>query len=119
MAEKAAKKEALKERTWRGKIEKAKQGYYTGGRLPTGISSTPDKTFVLNHQRELVRHIFDLALENMPYPSIANRLMDEGIPTPTGNKNWCTATVERMTGRQACSSDIRWLAALVCITRPW
>ncbi len=90
-------KESIKERCFRGKIEKAKHGRYIGGRLPIGYGRGPgDSIVVVEQEAAFVRYIMRLVAEDgLTVPSIREQLEAEGVPSRYGGK-WWTSTVQRI-----------------------
>lgn len=48
---------------------------------------------IVEEEAEIVRKIYRLFLDDRTVRSIAEQLTDEGIPTPSGKKNWSVSTI--------------------------
>ncbi len=90
------------------KRENAKKGIWNGGEPPLGLQIDPDNEGCLIIEpvgAEIVKRIFNLALENKSTDQIANILIEDKVPIPTlvkGNKRdlntdlielWSTSTI--------------------------
>src|SRR5579864_7187568 len=69
----------IKERTMRGRYEKARQGLIVGGRCPFGYSYNEGHYTVNEEQAAIVRRIFTWHAEGMSIRSIATKLNTLGI----------------------------------------
>jgi DNA invertase Pin-like site-specific DNA recombinase len=105
----------IRERSMRGRREKARQGRKTGGRAPYGYRNPPpgdpDRGRLQPHPEEAVtvrRIVRDLAA-GVPIRELARRLTAEGIPAPRGG-SWSKSTLRRIlenpvyTGTQVCGA---------------
>ena len=64
---------------------KQKEGKWVGGRTPFGYDKDPknkNHLVVNNEQANIVKRIFDMALEGLTYFKIAKKLTEENIKTP-------------------------------------
>lgn len=90
------------------KRENAKKGIWNGGEPPLGLKIDPDnegRLIIEPIGAEIIKRIFNLALENKSLDQIANILIEDKIPIPTivkGNKRnlnidivdlWNTSTI--------------------------
>ena len=96
-------RELIRERTMRGKRNRAKLG-----KLPTGggglygyyYNKETGKREINEEEAQVVRMIFHwLVYERMSLGSICLRLIDMGIPAPKGGRRWSTGTVGRLVRR--------------------
>ena len=80
----------FRERSAMGKRGMAKQGRVPTGGLPYGYRIGNDgRPEVEEEHAEVIRRIFEMYVnEGMGSHSIAVRLTDEGVPTPTGKQFW-------------------------------
>ena len=90
----------LRERSAMGKRGMAKQGRVPTGGLPYGYRIGADgRPEVLEEHAEVVRRIFHMYVhEGMGSHSIAVRLTDEEVPTPTGKLMWFQSRVLHVLG---------------------
>lgn len=95
-------KEKIRERTNRGKLQKAKQGglpHWPGtyGYTYTRRDGKRDGFVTINEdQADVVRQMFQWFIsEDMGYHAIAERLNESGIPGPKGGQ-WVRPTVKRL-----------------------
>lgn len=93
----------IKQRTLRGKLKKAKDGFVVGGKAPYGYRYIPRTREtrgcyeIIEKQARWVREIFDwCAAEGLSAEAIARRLTEEGIPTRSGGPVWRRSTVYNM-----------------------
>lgn len=61
---------------------------------------------VNEEQAEVVRKIYRLFLEGYTYAAIANKLTEEGIPTPAGKKKWIPGTVQSILTNEKYKGDV-------------
>lgn len=72
-------REQIKERTWMGRMARAKAGLYHGsGNIPIGYNYVDGKLVVNPYEAEQVQKIYEWYLAGMSLKSIAERLQDEG-----------------------------------------
>lgn len=72
-------REQIKERTWMGRIARAKEGlYHGGGHIPVGYDYENGHLIVNPYEAEQVRKIYDWYLSGSSLKAIANRLQEEG-----------------------------------------
>lgn len=98
----------IKDRTARGRREKAEQGIYLGmGFTPYGYAKIGTKRntklLVVEEEAEIIRMIFHLYVEKRAtVPSIYNLLNAKGIPSPSARNpqqrtaNWNESTIHRL-----------------------
>lgn len=84
----------IKERTFSGKLRRAKEGKNPGGPVPIGYRLSGEKGIleVDPEKAEIVKRIFRRYLEEVGTYRIAEELNRDGIPSPTGLK-WNTSTL--------------------------
>jgi site-specific DNA recombinase len=87
----------IRERTYSGKLRRAKEGKNTGGPCPYGYRRTnaPGILEVDDQSASLIRRIFKLYLSEVGAYSITDTLNKEGIPSPNGGK-WNQQTILKM-----------------------
>ncbi len=96
-------KAKIKERTTRGRIEKARQGFVNGGRPPFGFSylgkaqGSRGELVVLPEQALIVKRIFAMCEKGMSSGQIARALTDEGT-RPLRAEQWDRRTVRKLLG---------------------
>jgi site-specific DNA recombinase len=77
-----AERAAITERTWHGRREKATTGGFAGGAAPYGYSKGAEGRLGINpNEAEVVREIFALNADKIPYAEIARRLNAAGRRT--------------------------------------
>lgn len=69
-----------KERLARGKLNKQKAGYYVGGHLPWGYTTSPDNKIIIDEEKAtMIRYIFDEYVNNdRSTYDIGNQLLTTG-----------------------------------------
>lgn len=71
-----------------------------------GYDRGPNGGLVVNpEQAEVVKLIYKLFLEGYSYKKICNELIDKGIPTPGGKKNWVICTVKNILTNEKYKGD--------------
>jgi site-specific DNA recombinase len=89
-------KEKIRERTLRGRREKARQGFVVGGRRPYGYKVEGGRYVVHEPEAKVVVLIFDwLVNERMPIRGILERLNELGHRPHTSPK-WATSSLSRL-----------------------
>lgn len=85
-------REQIKERTFMGRVARAKSGLYHGGcYIPIGYNYEDGKLLVNVYEAEQVKKIFRLYLEGLSYEAIASTLSKEGYQTRYSNySSWST-----------------------------
>ena len=107
----AAKLEALKirERTLRGLKERAKSGRLVGGRnvhlFGYDYLMGEGKRVINERQSQMVRDMFRWLAEGDTVNGVTLRLIELGIPTPTGKSRWNTSTVHKILVNRAYIGD--------------
>ncbi|RAI30903.1 recombinase family protein [Rhodoplanes serenus] len=77
-------RQAITERTWSGRREKAERGGFAGGMAPLGYERDRDGGLMPSAEADTVRSIFAMRAEGAKLQSIADRLNADGIPTKRG-----------------------------------
>jgi site-specific DNA recombinase len=89
-------REKIRERTMRGRREKARQGLIVGGRRPYGYQAVQGNYEIDSEEAEIVRSIFkSLVQDGLSIRQIVERLNREGHPPHTA-KRWAKSTVGRI-----------------------
>lgn len=92
--------EYTKEILLRGKLASVNRGCYLQSVPPYGYDRLrigKDFTLTPNSNADYVRLIFSLfAEQGLSSWEICNRLMEMGVPSPTGRKEWVQATVDKI-----------------------
>jgi DNA invertase Pin-like site-specific DNA recombinase len=69
--------------------QKKMQGLFTGNKAPYGYKKFEKYKFVIDKPAaEIVKRIFDMAIQGMSYRNIAHTLTSEGIPNPSNYSNF-------------------------------
>ncbi|AXF52129.1 MAG: resolvase [Podoviridae sp. ctcf755] len=85
----------IKDRTMSGKIEKARQGIKSPGRvIPYGFDYV-DKQFVANEKANIVRMIFDDAAKGYGFTTIAYHLRSKNVPS-INDLSWNNVQIKRI-----------------------
>ena len=72
-------REQIKERTWMGRVARAKTGlYHGGGNIPIGYDYSDGKLTINPYEAEQVRKIFEWYLSGLSLKAVTDRLQDEG-----------------------------------------
>lgn len=72
-------REQIKERTWMGRVARAKTGlYHGGGNIPIGYDYSDGKLIINPYEAEQVKKIFEWYLAGASLQGIADRLRQEG-----------------------------------------
>ncbi|MTW19386.1 recombinase family protein [Rhodoplanes serenus] len=77
-------RQAITERTWSGRREKAERGGFAGGMAPLGYERDRDGGLIPSAEADTVRRIFAMRAERATLQVIADRLNADGIPTKRG-----------------------------------
>jgi site-specific DNA recombinase len=94
-------REKIRERTLRGRREKAKQGFIVGGRVPFGyrylgkVEKEKGKLEIDERQAPAVRQIFEWAASGVSIRTIATRLNEDGVK-PALAERWGSSSVSRL-----------------------
>ena len=107
--------ENLAQEVTRGMREAASRGFWVASRPPYGYKRVKvadggkeRPTLVLNPPvDDIVRRIFDMAVNGKSVLDITRTLNDEGIPTTTG-KPWLKTTVHRLLTNEAYTGTLVW-----------
>lgn len=71
-----------------------------------GYQKGPDgRPQIVEEEAKIIRHIFDLYLNNGSYSSVARALTAEGILTPTGKSEWKPGTVKSILTNEKYKGD--------------
>jgi len=95
-------KNLIKARLTAGRLTKAREGGYAGGRAPIGYTSEAGrKTLEVDEEKaSAVRRVFELSAQGLSLRAIARRLNDEGHTTAQG-ATWQAMQVKRVLDRRA------------------
>ena len=66
----------------------------------------PGKLVIVPEEARLVRRIYREYLEGRSPNSIANRMMEDGIPAPAGGRTWYASTVASILGNEKYCGDL-------------
>lgn len=88
-------RELTRERTMRGRRERARAGLIVGGRIPYGYQYDSGRLTPDAGRAETIRQIFDWYSSGVSIRSIATRLRQSGAPTYAGKK-WGHSSVRRI-----------------------
>lgn len=81
-------REQIKERTWMGRVARAKTGlYHGGGYIPIGYEYEDGKLIINPYEAEQVRKIFEWYLAGSSLKAITDRLHDEGYTNKYSSYN--------------------------------
>ncbi len=81
-------REQIKERTWMGRVARAKAGlYHGGGNIPIGYDYVDGKLVVNPYEAEQVRKIYEWYLAGGSLKSVSERLQAEGYTNRYGSYN--------------------------------
>lgn len=81
-------REQIKERTWMGRVARAKTGlHHGGGYIPIGYNYSDGKLVVDPYEAEQVRKIFEWYLAGSSLKAIADRLQEEGYTNKYSSYN--------------------------------
>jgi site-specific DNA recombinase len=93
-------KTLITSRTIAGRINKARSGKFSGGRIPYGFSITQEtenqkkSDLIINeNQSKNIKLIFEMKAKKMSYRSIANYLNTQSVNSPSGGQKWFAASV--------------------------
>ncbi len=78
-----------------GRLNKARKGRYAGGVAPTGYRAKEKELTIDAEEAQLVRAIFHMKrYRRMSLRAIAEKLNQQGIPTPKGGERWYASSVQ-------------------------
>lgn len=81
-------REQIKERTWMGRVARAKTGlYHGGGNIPIGYEYSDGKLVINPYEAEQVKKIYEWYLSGSSLKSITERLQDEGYTNKYSSYN--------------------------------
>jgi site-specific DNA recombinase len=83
----------------KGRVEKARSGSYSGGRIPYGYSVSDGKLVIEKAEACVVRMIFAMRESGGTYKGIAEKLKDMGIVS-RGGKPMIFTTVKSILGNR-------------------
>lgn len=79
-------REQIKERTWMGRVARAKAGlYHGGGNIPIGYDYSDGKLIINPYEAEQVQKIFEWYLAGGSLKSVSERLQQEGYTNRYGS----------------------------------
>lgn len=88
-----------------GMTQRAKEGKWNGGSM-LGYSSSNKQLIIVEHEANIVRHIFDLYVSGKGYKAIANQLNHEGYKTKR-NKEFSINSIRAIITNPAYAGYIR------------
>lgn len=81
-------REQIKERTWMGRVARAKTGlYHGGGHIPIGYEYSDGKLVINPYEAEQVKKIYEWYLSGSSLKAITDRLQDEGCTNKYSSYN--------------------------------
>ena len=81
-------REQIKERTWMGRVARAKTGlYHGGGHIPIGYEYSDGKLVINPYEAEQVKKIYEWYLSGSSLKAITDRLQDEGYTNKYSSYN--------------------------------
>jgi DNA invertase Pin-like site-specific DNA recombinase len=102
-------REAITERTWHGRREKATRGGYACGGVPYGYDVDADGSFVINAlEAEHVRAMFEARAAKATYQQIADYFNVRGIRTRRG-RVWRAGTVAYVLDNPVYRGEVEYL----------
>lgn len=85
-------REQIKERTWMGRVARAKTGlYHGGGNIPIGYDYSDGKLVINPYEAEQVKKIYEWYLSGSSLKAITERLQDEGYTNKYSSYNSWTS----------------------------
>lgn len=85
-------REQIKERTWMGRVARAKTGlYHGGGNIPIGYEYSDGKLIINPYEAEQVKKIYEWYLSGSSLKAITDRLRDEGYTNKYSSYNSWTS----------------------------
>jgi site-specific DNA recombinase len=103
-------REKIRERTARGKREKARRGLVPGGRVPYGYQLNPNGRggYALpDRAAEVVRRLYAGLLEGASLRQLALRLNAQDVPSPQG-RCWTATTIRQILTRELYAGTTYW-----------
>jgi site-specific DNA recombinase len=115
-------RQAITERTWGGRREKATVGGFAGGSAPLGYERDREGGLIVNQgEARTVRRIFKMRATGKTLQAIADALNEENVPTKLGGR-WHATTVRYILDnpkyRGAVEYLFRWSGAEQHILQP-
>ena len=81
-------RDQIKERTWMGRVARAKTGlYHGGGHIPIGYEYSDGKLVINPYEAEQVKKIYEWYLSGSSLKAITDRLQDEGYTNKYSSYN--------------------------------
>lgn len=81
-------REQIKERTWMGRVARAKTGlYHGGGNIPIGYEYSDGKLVINPYEAEQVKKIYEWYLSGLSLKAITERLQNEGYTNKYSSYN--------------------------------
>jgi len=112
-------REKIKERTRRGKLQKAMSGKWVGnGSPPYGYRRDDKGNLAIDElEAEIVRRIFALYIgtddKPIPLKTLAVRLTSEGVPSPKRGRGWYKSTIKTILDNPAYTGRFRSMGHLI------
>ena len=110
-------RELTRERTMRGKRERAKSGKRVGGRTPLGYIDEAGSLIVQEDSAAVARQIFGWYDAGLSLLEITRRLRASGVPTRSGKPWWYTA-VRAILANEVYAGVAHWGADRIVIPVP-
>ena len=106
-------REQIRERTWTGRVERAKTGlYHGGGYIPIGYEYEDGRLVVNPYEAEQVQKIFDWYLAGASLKEITDRLHNEGYTNKYSSYNSYTS-VRNILGNHTYTGQLRFGEVIV------
>lgn len=86
-------------RTSAGRNAKARQGGFAGGAPPYGYTTSNRNLVVVESEKEIARHVFEMRSAGYTLQSICDTLNDSGYRTRSGHE-WSDAAIRRILANQ-------------------
>jgi len=111
----ARERRLIVQRTGMGKRARAREGKFTGGKVPFGYAVDPDTGHFVPDttvwwreftRAEVVRLIFERYVHERGAPGVTRWLLEQGVPAP--NRVWNPSTVRQMVANPVYRGDFAW-----------
>ncbi len=104
----------IRERTMSGKVRRAKEGRYWGGKVPFGYQLSDQRGILELHPEnaDIVRRIFHRHLQEAGSYEIARELNRDGVPSPLGGL-WASPSIRVILKNPVYSGRVRYLKTTV------
>lgn len=89
-------REQMKERTMRGKRERARAGLIVGGRIAYGYDYDKGRLIPIEDQAQVVRNIFAWYENGLSIRAIGRRLREAGVQPSRSGRGWGHSSVRRI-----------------------